>query len=54
VVEEVIQAGGAGLSMGRNAFQHRTPARFVRAACMIVHEGRSAADALAFLREKEE
>jgi len=53
VVEEVIQAGGAGLSMGRNAFQHPTPARFVRAACMIVHEGRDTAEALAFLRGKD-
>jgi len=53
VVEEVIQAGGAGLSMGRNAFQHENPSRLVRAACMIVHEGRSTAEALAFLRGKE-
>lgn len=53
MVEEVIQAGGAGLSMGRNAFQHENPSRFVRAACMIVHEGRSTAEALAFLRGKE-
>jgi fructose-bisphosphate aldolase/2-amino-3,7-dideoxy-D-threo-hept-6-ulosonate synthase len=53
VVEEVVQAGAAGLSMGRNAFQHPSPARFVRAACMIVHEGRSAQDAVAFLRGKE-
>lgn len=53
MVEEVIQAGGAGLSMGRNAFQHENPSRFVRAACMIVHEGRNTAEALAFLRGKE-
>jgi fructose-bisphosphate aldolase, class I len=53
MVEAVIQVGGAGLSMGRNAFQHENPSRFVRAACMIVHEGRNTAEALAFLRGKE-
>ncbi|MEW6442190.1 MAG: 2-amino-3,7-dideoxy-D-threo-hept-6-ulosonate synthase [bacterium] len=50
MVEEVVRAGAAGLSMGRNAFQHETPERFVRAACMIVHEGATAEDALRFLR----
>lgn len=52
-IEEVMRAGAAGLSMGRNAFQHETPERFVRAACMIVHQGKTAAEALRFLREKE-
>ncbi len=49
-IEEVMQAGAAGLSMGRNAFQHETPERFVRAACMIVHEGKTAEEALRFLQ----
>lgn len=49
-VQEVMQAGAAGLSMGRNAFQHRTPERFVRAACMIVQEEKTAQEALAYLR----
>ena len=51
-IEQVIKAGGAGLSMGRNAFQHEDPVRFVRAACMIVHEGASAKEALAFLKSR--
>lgn len=49
-IEEVVQAGAAGLSMGRNSFQHETPERFVRAACMIVHEGKSAEEALNYLK----
>jgi DhnA family fructose-bisphosphate aldolase class Ia len=49
-IEEVIKAGGAGLSMGRNAFQHENPERLVRAACSIVHEGKTAKEALKFLR----
>jgi fructose-bisphosphate aldolase / 2-amino-3,7-dideoxy-D-threo-hept-6-ulosonate synthase len=52
-IEEVMRAGAAGLSMGRNAFQHESPERFVRAACMIVHEGNTAAEALRFLRAKK-
>jgi predicted phospho-2-dehydro-3-deoxyheptonate aldolase len=50
MIEQVVRAGGAGLSMGRNAFQHENPEKFVRAACMIVHEGKTAQEALAFLR----
>ena len=53
VIEEVMKAGATGLSMGRNAFQHETPKRFVRAACMIVHEGATAAEALRFLKGKD-
>lgn len=32
-------AGGAGVSIGRNVFQHRDPATLVRAICNIVHHG---------------
>jgi len=52
-VEAVMKAGAAGLSMGRNSFQHETPERFVRAACMIVHEGASAKEALSYLKGKQ-
>jgi predicted phospho-2-dehydro-3-deoxyheptonate aldolase len=50
MIEGAMQAGAAGLSMGRNAFQHEDPERFVRVACRMVHEGISAADALKALR----
>jgi predicted phospho-2-dehydro-3-deoxyheptonate aldolase len=50
MIEGAMQAGGAGLSMGRNAFQHENPVKFVKAACAMVHEGMSAEEALALLR----
>ncbi len=52
LIEGAMQGGAAGISIGRNAFQHPAPDRFVRAAAMIVHEGRTANDALAALRGK--
>ncbi len=50
LIEGAIEAGAAGISIGRNAFQHADPARFVRAAALIVHEGRTAAEAVEVLR----
>jgi fructose-bisphosphate aldolase/2-amino-3,7-dideoxy-D-threo-hept-6-ulosonate synthase len=50
LIEGAIEAGAAGISIGRNAFQHPDPARFVRAAALIVHEGRTAAEAMEVLR----
>lgn len=49
MIEGAMKAGGAGISMGRNAFQHRNPTRLVKAACAIVHDGMSAKDALTIL-----
>jgi fructose-bisphosphate aldolase/2-amino-3,7-dideoxy-D-threo-hept-6-ulosonate synthase len=40
-----IKAGGAGVSIGRNVFQHRNPIGMVRALCQIVHKGASVARA---------
>jgi len=39
MVEGAMSAGGAGVSIGRNVFQHEDPARIVRAICKIVHNG---------------
>ncbi len=50
MVEGAIKAGAAGLSMGRNAFQHETPAKLVAAACAIVHQGKSADQAMKVLK----
>jgi predicted phospho-2-dehydro-3-deoxyheptonate aldolase len=44
-----MQAGAAGASIGRNAFQHADPTRITRAICAIVHGGKSVEDALAIL-----
>jgi fructose-bisphosphate aldolase/2-amino-3,7-dideoxy-D-threo-hept-6-ulosonate synthase len=46
MIEGALKAGGAGISMGRNAFQHKTPTKLVKAACAIVHDGMSAEEAL--------
>ncbi|MDH7593312.1 MAG: 2-amino-3,7-dideoxy-D-threo-hept-6-ulosonate synthase [Methanomicrobiales archaeon] len=51
LIEGAMQGGAAGISIGRNAFQHRNPTRFVQAASLIVHDGKTAEDALRFLRE---
>ncbi len=45
MIEGAVKAGAAGLSMGRNAFQHKHPERLVAAACAIVHEGATAKQA---------
>lgn len=48
-IEEAMQAGAKGLSIGRNVFQHKNPSLFVKAASAIVHENLSAKDALEML-----
>jgi len=50
MIDGAMKAGAAGLSMGRNAFQHEKPAKFVRAACAMVHEGISIKEALKIIR----
>jgi DhnA family fructose-bisphosphate aldolase class Ia len=39
MVEGAVTAGGAGVSIGRNVFQHKDPAKIVQAICKIVHRG---------------
>jgi predicted phospho-2-dehydro-3-deoxyheptonate aldolase len=50
MVEDAMLAGGAGVSIGRNAFQHADPSRMVAAICKLVHEKVSAKDALKMLK----
>jgi predicted phospho-2-dehydro-3-deoxyheptonate aldolase len=45
MVKESIDAGGAGVSIGRNIFQHPSIAGMTRAVAKIVLEGQSASDA---------
>jgi len=49
MVEGAMKAGARGVSIGRNAFQHEDPERIVRAIAAIVHEGKSAEEALRIL-----
>jgi predicted phospho-2-dehydro-3-deoxyheptonate aldolase len=50
MVQGSILAGGAGVSIGRNVFQHRDPTRMVTAISSIVHDGSSVEDALGILQ----
>ena len=50
-IEEAMQAGAKGISIGRNVFQHKTPSLFVKAACAIVHENISSKEALEMLKQ---
>jgi len=52
VVAGALKAGGAGASIGRNAFQHADPEGIVRAISMMVHEGASAEEARRFLESR--
>ncbi|NLB59507.1 MAG: class I fructose-bisphosphate aldolase family protein [Lentisphaerae bacterium] len=53
MVENAMRAGGAGVSIGRNAFQHSDPCRMVAAICRMVHEQIPAQEALAFIKEQK-
>jgi len=46
-----LKAGAAGLSIGRNAFQHKDPTKIVSVFSKMVHEGLSKEDALKMLKE---
>jgi predicted phospho-2-dehydro-3-deoxyheptonate aldolase len=51
MVEGALKAGCAGVSIGRNAFQHKTPEKMVAALCKMVHEGASVEQAIVTLNE---
>jgi fructose-bisphosphate aldolase, class I len=50
MVKGSIEAGGAGVSIGRNVFQHRDPTGIIGAMSMLVHEESSIDEALSFLQ----
>ncbi|MFH1596868.1 MAG: 2-amino-3,7-dideoxy-D-threo-hept-6-ulosonate synthase [Pseudomonadota bacterium] len=50
MVQGSIEAGGAGVSIGRNVFQHRDPSRMVGAISLLVHENSGVEEALSFLQ----
>jgi len=50
MVEEAVAAGAAGISIGRNVFQHEDPAQMTRALSKIVHENFTAQEALEELK----
>ena len=48
---DALKAGAAGLSIGRNVFQHENPTAIVKALSAIVHQGSSVEQALKILGE---
>jgi predicted phospho-2-dehydro-3-deoxyheptonate aldolase len=50
MIEGAIKAGAAGLSIGRNVFQHENPELFLKAACAMVHKGISLNEATEMLQ----
>ena len=53
-IRGALDAGGAGVCVGRNAFQHKRPVRFIRAVCAMVHENASVSEAMGIIRAKKE
>jgi len=49
VVYESVQAGGVGVAMGRNIWQHPHPEKMTRAIVRIVHHNASVDEALEYL-----
>ena len=51
MVEGALKAGSAGVSIGRNAFQHKRPEKMVEALCKMVHNDASVEEAVAILQD---
>jgi len=49
MVKDSVEAGGAGVAMGRNVFQAEDPGKMVKALAAVVHDGKSVEDALKIL-----
>jgi predicted phospho-2-dehydro-3-deoxyheptonate aldolase len=52
MVKGAMVAGGTGVSIGRNVFQHKDPSKIVRAICKIVHHGSTIKEGLKELGER--
>ena len=51
MVQDSMKTGAAGLSIGRNVFQHKNPTLMVKALVAIVHEGATVEQAMKSLGE---
>ncbi len=49
-VKDSVDAGGAGVAMGRNIFQAKEPAKMVAAVAAVVHKNKGADEALEILK----
>jgi predicted phospho-2-dehydro-3-deoxyheptonate aldolase len=50
MVKGAIDAGGAGVSIGRNVFQHEDPSKMIQAISAIVNDGKGVDEALLLLK----
>jgi len=53
MVKGAMDTGAAGISIGRNVFQHQNPTRIVAALSMIVHKNATVDQALSYLNEDQ-
>jgi DhnA family fructose-bisphosphate aldolase class Ia len=53
MIHDSIKVGGAGVSIGRNVFQHEKPELMTKALASIVHGRADAEKALQILSEKD-
>ncbi|MGB2808607.1 MAG: 2-amino-3,7-dideoxy-D-threo-hept-6-ulosonate synthase [Sedimentisphaerales bacterium] len=51
MVVGALEAGAAGLSIGRNAFQHKKPDKIIEALCKMVHEETTIEEAARILQD---
>lgn len=51
MTHDAIKAGAAGIAIGRNVWQHKSPAAIARSLAAIVHEGAKVEEALTLLKE---
>jgi len=49
MVRDALIAGAAGVSIGRNAFQHKNPQKFVQAVSEMVHNGAKVKEAVTIM-----
>lgn len=50
-VYSAIKAGASGVTIGRNAFSHKNPAKMAAAICAIVHHKKNVTEALRLLQD---
>lgn len=50
MVAGALEAGAAGVSIGRNAFQHEKPDKIIEALCKMVHESATIEEAVKILQ----
>jgi class I fructose-bisphosphate aldolase len=46
MVKDAVDVGGAGVSIGRNVFQHKDPTKIVQAFDLIIHQNASVDEAI--------